>query len=259
MESDKVVKKKIKLKHHPNLSSKVLSVICGRSGAGKTVLLLKILTTPKFLDYNNLIIFTTTQEQPIYQFLKYGFTNNLKREVIYHLFKIYEDSDDDEDIEEMCEVAAKTDDFKCKKDDEVKILVTDSLAELSNPSKLPKDKKSCIVFDDCVNLKDQSVQKTYFTRGRHANCSCFYLTQSFHGLDGTFIRKNANIFILFELNNRNVSELLKDISVPDRDEFKQQCRQAWSEPFGYITINLDKRPNQRVIEDLFSESKNNEA
>ena len=38
----------------------------------------------------------------------------------------------------------------------------------------------------------------------------FYLTQSMYSLDGSVIRKNANIFILFEINARNLSDLLRD-------------------------------------------------
>ena len=77
----------MKFNHHRNLSNEVLSVICGRSGCGLTYLLSKILTTPNFLDYNNLIIYTTTAEQPVYQFLKYGFENNLKKQQLLHYLK----------------------------------------------------------------------------------------------------------------------------------------------------------------------------
>ena len=107
MEADnKASKKKIRFNHHHNLSNKVMTVIAGRTGAGKTFLAFKILTEPNFLDYNNLIIYTTTQEQPVYQFLKHGFGNHLKKEVIAKLFQVYEESDEEENIEEMCKAAA---------------------------------------------------------------------------------------------------------------------------------------------------------
>ena len=38
---------------------------------------------------------------------------------------------------------------------------------MSDPSKLAKTKKHCVVFHDCVNNRDQTIQKSYFTRGRH--------------------------------------------------------------------------------------------
>ena len=249
---DELPKKKQTMKHHKNLSNKVMAVLCGRTGCGKTYLMFKILTTPNFLDYNNLIIYTTTYDQPIYQFLKHGFNLNLKREAIWQLFKLYEDNDEDVDIEVLCKhVATKYKDLIAKEKDRISIVLTDDMGQLSDPSKLPKGKKHCILFDDCIMNRDQSIQKTYFTKGRHSNCSCFYLTQSFYSLDGSIIRRNANIFILFELNNRNVSELLKDLSIPDKDIFRQMCKTAWSRPYGYITINLDKPPSERIIENLF--------
>ena len=248
MDSKEEAKKtKIKPKHHPHLSNKIMAVLCGRTGSGKTYLMMNILTEPNFLDYNNLIIYTTTQEQPIYQFIKHGFANNLTKTAIRELFKVHENTDEDEDIEEMCKEAAKSKELKASKEDEITALITDDMGSLSNPSKLPKDKKNCVVFDDCVNERDQSIQKTYYTRARHHNCACFYLTQSFYGLDGTYIRKNANIFILFELNNRNLSELLRDLPIGDKDTFKQECKNAWSNDYGFIVINLDKKPSERVI------------
>ena len=225
--------KKLKLKHHHNLSNKVMAVLCGRTGSGKTYLMMNILTEPNFLDYNNLIIYTSTQEQPIYQFLKHGFSNNLTKDAIRQLHQFYENSDEEEDIEALCKEAAKQKELTVREKDKITIMLTNNMGELSNPSKLPKDKKNCVIFDDCVNERDQSIQKTYFTRGRHHNCSCFYLTQSFYGLDGTYIRKNANIFILFELNNRNLSELLKDLSIGNKEFFIQECKNAWNKYFGF--------------------------
>ena len=245
-------RRKVKFNHHPNLSNKVLSVICGRSGCGKTYLLFKILTTPNFLDYNNLIIYTTTADQPIYQFLKYGLENNLSKPAIASLFTEYEKSDYEEEIDSWCEEAAKHNYLvENDKNKRISIQLIDDIGNMQDPSKLDKTKKHCIVFDDCVNNRDQSIQKNYFTRGRHNNCSVFYLTQSMYSLDGGVIRKNANIFMLFEINSRNLSDLLKDICVRDQEEFKQSCKNVWSEDYGFITINIDKKVNDRVIENLF--------
>ena len=245
-------KKKQIMHHHKNLSNKVMGVLCGRTGCGKSYLMFKILTTPNFLDYNNLIIYTTTQEQPIYQFLKHGLDLNLKKEAIWKLFQMFEENDEDVNVQLLCEhVALKHPDLIANEKDRISVLLTDDMGELSDPSRLPKGKKNCVLFDDCIMNKDQTIQKTYFTKGRHANCSCFYLTQSFYSLDGSIIRRNANIFMLFELNNRNVTELLKDLSIPDKDMFKQTCKTIWSKPFSYITINLDKPPSNRIIENIF--------
>ena len=246
--------KKLRFKHHPNLSNKVLSVICGRSGCGKTYLLFKILTTPNFLDYNNLIIYTTTSEQPIYQFLKHGFENKLSKPAIASLFEEYEKSEYEEEISSWCEEAAKNEHLiESDKKKHISIELIDDNGNMQDPNKLDKTKKHCVVFDDCVNNKDQSIQRNYFTRGRHNNCSVFYLTQSMYSLDGSVIRKNANIFMLFEINSRNLMDLLRDLCVRDRVEFKHSCNNAWSKDYGFITVNIDKKVNERVIEDLFGD------
>ena len=246
--------KKVKFNHHHNLSNKVLSVICGRSGCGKTYLLFKILTTPKFLDYNNLIIYTTTAEQPIYQFLKYGFENNLTKSAIASLFEEYEKSEYEEEISSWCEEAAKNKQLvEPNKNKHITIQLIDDSGNMQDPSKLNKTKKHCVVFDDCVNDRNQAVQRNYFTRGRHNNCSVFYLTQSMYSLDGSVIRKNANIFMLFEINQRNLSDLLRDLCIRDKDEFKQSCNNAWANDYGFITVNIDKKLHDRVIEDLFTD------
>ena len=57
--------------------------------------------------------------------------------------------------------------------------------------------------------------------------------------------------MLFEINSRNLIDLLKDICVRGRDEFKQTCSNGWSKDHGFITINIDKKVNDRVIEHLF--------
>ena len=46
-----------------------------------------MLTTPDILDYEWLVILTTTPNQPYFQFLKHGFENNLEKSVINKLFK----------------------------------------------------------------------------------------------------------------------------------------------------------------------------
>ena len=244
-------RKKIKFKHHPNLGNKVLSVLAGRSGSGKTYLLFKILTTPDYLDFESVIIFTRTGYQPIYQCLYHGFNNGLSKTAIASIFKIYEDSDIEEDIEELCIEAAKNKDLLAPKNQQVKVLLTDDTSSMNDPSKLDKQLKHCCVFDDCVNDKDQTVQNNYYISGRHSNCSVFYLTQNLYAINTT-IRRNANIFILFELDHRSLTEILKIFPSNMRTSFKQSAENLWAEPFNYVTYNQDLPKNKRIIVDLFA-------
>src|SRR5438093_4072450 len=68
--------------HSTNIPNSFRMLLIGSSGAGKTSLILQMLLEPGFLDYNNLIIFTTTPNQQEYQLLYHGFLNGLSKESI---------------------------------------------------------------------------------------------------------------------------------------------------------------------------------
>ena len=244
-----------KFNHSEKLSKVLMMVIVGRTNAGKTHLLFTMLTTPGILDYNNLIIYTTTPEQPYYQFLYHGFKNNLTKDEIYALWNAFygDDQDDPDDtIEEICRSYAKAN-MTGAREQQVVVTLSKNPSDIKDPSELARNKKNLIIFDDCVNNKDQSIQQMYFTRGRHNSCACIYLTQSFYGLDGQYIRKNANIFILFPITDRNLLQLQQDVDVGDKEVFKALCRLQFNNPgeHKYILINTDKPRNMRVVKSVF--------
>ena len=64
--------KRVKPKHNGIFAFNLcLSVICGKTGSGKTYLLFRALLQPGLLDYNSLYIYTSTPDQSAYQFLKH--------------------------------------------------------------------------------------------------------------------------------------------------------------------------------------------
>jgi len=89
---------KITFSHHINLPSCFRMLIVGSSGCGKTNLLLRMLLTDNFLDYNNLIIFSKTLSQPEYQIVFNGFENNLSKKSIRYIFENQETLFKDENI-----------------------------------------------------------------------------------------------------------------------------------------------------------------
>lgn len=235
-----------KFNHTKKVSSNLMGLICGRTGAGKTYLLFKMLTTEGILDYNNLIILTSTPEQSYYQFLKHGFDNNLSKEIIQKSFDFYDNSDENIDIEELCIESVQYEQNKSN----IKCTLTDNVNIIEDPNKL-KNMKNLIIFDDILTMKDQTIPRMMFTKGRHNNCACLYLSQSFYDID-KLIRKNANTFILFETNDRNLKDLVRDIIVNDEKEFKQYAKRTWNNnKYGYIAINLDNPSNKRYINTIF--------
>lgn len=77
---------KINRKNSEYLPKSIRALIVGKSGCGKTSLLLKLLLTPGELDYNHLYVYGKSLFQPKYKILKCGYDNNLDKETIYNLF-----------------------------------------------------------------------------------------------------------------------------------------------------------------------------
>ena len=62
-----------------------------------------------------------------------------------------------------------------------------------------KKRKSLFIFDDIMTEKNQDPASNFYTRGRHNNCSCIYISQNYHKLPRQTIRTNSNFLILFSI------------------------------------------------------------
>ena len=62
--------------NNPLLPRSIRGLIVGKSGCGKTTLLLNLLLRPGWLDYDNLCVFGKSLFQPKYQILKKAFEEN---------------------------------------------------------------------------------------------------------------------------------------------------------------------------------------
>lgn len=225
----------------------LLMCIIGSSGCGKTYLTFKMLTTPNFLDYENLYIYTTTPQQNEYQFLQ-GL-NLLSKEDIQDLYTLYEDDDEMQNypINDLLQEKIKIDNPN-EKPTGIKVHITKNV-EVLNVDKMNPNEKNLIIFDDCVTQKNQQVQKDFFTKGRHANCHCIYQSQSFYGMESQFIRKNSNCFILFDLNDKDLTQIMQSINHGmDKTQFKTLCKHTWDDPndYNHVFINIRKPKSQRV-------------
>ena len=74
--------------NYPLLPRSIRGIIVGKSGCGKTTLLLNLLLRPGWLDYDNLCVFGKSLFQPEYRILKKAFEENLPKEFILRLFNM---------------------------------------------------------------------------------------------------------------------------------------------------------------------------
>ena len=106
--------------------------------------------------------------------------------------------------------------------------------------------KNVIVLDD-VMLGPQSKAEAYYTRGRHNNADTLYLTQSYFKLPRQTIRENANFFILFRQDRKNLRDVYDDhVSCDDIsfEQFMRFCQKVWeASKNGYIIIENTREIN----------------
>jgi len=215
--------------NNPLLQNSIRACIVGKSGCGKTNLLLNLLLND-YLDYDHLYIFSKSLHQPEYQVLIKGLENNLPKEVIAELIK-----------------KKLTDDYYIEKigqgiDNKNKITVEcyDDSSSIPDPTELNKDHKNLIIFDDII-LEKQNKCEDYYTRGRHNNVDCFYISQNYTKLPRQTIRENSNLFMLFPEDNITLDYFHRDHCTDiNKKEFKYLCNETWTwdKPYNFVTVDL---------------------
>ena len=73
------------------LPRSIRGLLIGKSGCGKTTLLLNLLSRPGWLDYNNLHVFGRLLFQPEYRIIKKALEDKLPKEAIIRLFDNQDD------------------------------------------------------------------------------------------------------------------------------------------------------------------------
>ena len=133
--------------NNPLLPQGIRGLIIGKSGCGKTTLLINLLLRPGWLDYNNINIVGKSLFQPEYHILKKSFEEKLPKEVIIRLFE-NEKEISDLGISPISIVVEMAKDIRDKSDVECKFF--ESAEDVPDPRELSSQKKNLMVFYDLL-------------------------------------------------------------------------------------------------------------
>ena len=117
----------------------------------------------------------------------------------------------------------------------------DSSEIIPDPRDFNPKRKSLFIFDDIMTEKNQDPASNFYTRGRHNNCSCIYISQNYHKLPRQTIRTNSNLLILFSIPKKDLRHIYEDIISNDMpwDEFFSFCQDVFNTKYSFVSINKD--------------------
>jgi hypothetical protein len=183
-----------------------------------------------YLDYDHLYIFGKSLHQPEYQVLIKALKKNLPKEVIVELIK--NKLTDDIYINKVGEG------IKNKNKSKLIVESYDDSLSIPDPSELNSKHKNLIIFDD-IMLEKQNKCEAYYTRGRHNNVDCFYISQNYIKLPRQTIRENSNLFLLFPQDYITLDNFYRDHCTDiDKKDFKNLCKETWDQPYSFVTVDL---------------------
>jgi hypothetical protein len=202
-------------------------VISGKSGSGKTQLLLNTLSRENMLkDYfHTIIIFSPTANDLDDT---YDVLGNIPKE---NFVKTFDKSTLDNILENR------------------KKMIKDKGIEW-----VAKNNRVCLLFDDCISEKsflNSPECLKMFTLLRHYLCSCIILSQSFKSIPRS-IRINANMLSIFPSLSSEVEIMLEEICPSGilKKNFRNIIDHCTKGRFDFMHINNHAEPENRIRKNL---------
>lgn len=240
--------------NHFLLPNSIRGLIIGKSNCGKTTLLMNLLLQPDYLDYEKLYVFGKSLHQPEYQILKKLYEEHVPKEYGINLF---------ENKNELMDLHVNPSDLiefisqqlSDRDKSEIEAQFYENSEDVPDPRDLNPQDKNLIIFDDLM-LEKQNKCESYYVRGRHWACDCFYIAQSYFKLPRQTIRENANFLCIFRQDDKNLRHIWEDhASDLELKEFKSFCKKCWAENHGFLTIDLTSGENsgkyRKNLDDIY--------
>ena len=225
--------------NHKNIPYPNLQIISGKSGSGKTHILIQELLTPDFLDYEELYVLSPNIHQKEYQFLKLGFEMNIDKSVLLEFFprlNKFRINQLEEVFKIICENLSSD-----LKQNNVNATFTSKKEDLPTIKEMNSDIKKLFIFDDIAgDVEFREITRQFFSKGRPNNCQAIYLTQQFSEVQPKSIRENTTNLILFKTSGDSFDKVYKDMAkevMENKNEFRILAQRIWRKKYAYVFIN----------------------
>ncbi len=230
--------KKHDRENHFLLPNSLRALLVGNSNCGKSTIMNTLLLQTGLLDYKNLLVFGNSLHQLEFQIIKAAFEKRLSKSQIQVLFQLQKR------VNEQGGPLKVITEFEGECKGDITVSFFKNCKDIPDPSTLDEKVKHTILFDDCMT-GDQSKICDFYTRGRHNNSNCFYITQSYFRIPRQEIRLNVNFLILFRQSRRDMQNIYTDHvgydGIPFEVFIKDFCLKSWNlNEYNFICIDLTR-------------------
>ena len=225
--------------NNPLLPRSIRGLIVGKSGCGKTTLLLNLLLKPGWLDS---IPFSFLVKVYSNQNIRFYVTHSLK-DYLEYILRLFNMRNEIQNSQIPPSLVVKEWVSSLNKESDIKSYFFESASDVPNPRELNSEDKNLMIFDDLL-LEKQNKTESYYVRGRHSNVDCFYLVQNYFKLPRQTIRENSNLICLFRQDLKSLNHIYNDHVGDDmtKEEFRRFCKNCWDyTQHGFVVIDLTSK------------------
>ena len=180
--------------NNPLLPRSIRGLIVGKSGCGKTTLLLNLLLKPGWLDYDTLFVFGKSLFQPEYKILRTAFAEGLPKEYILRLFNMRNEIQNSQIPPAL---VVKEWVSSLNKESDIKSYFFESASDVPDPRELNSEDKNLMIFDDLL-LEKQNKQSLIMCVEDIVTSTVFISLKTILNFQGKRYAKTRTLYVYFD-------------------------------------------------------------